>query len=77
MSHAKMSRPKLILVSTVVVVMGIVVFQNTEAVETELLFTTITMPRALLIAVSFLAGVLCGLLLANRRRHKKQAQEDD
>jgi len=72
-----MSRPKLILVSTVVVVMGIVVFQNTEAVEPELLFTTITMPRALLIAVSFLAGVLCGLLLANRRRHKKQAQEDD
>ncbi len=45
----------------------IVVLQNTQAVETRVLFTTITMPRALLLALALLLGFAAGYVLAHRR----------
>ena len=46
----------------------IIVLQNTEPVQTRLLFTTITMPRAALLftttVIGFCLGVLVSLLLA-------------
>lgn len=45
------------------ILVAIVVAQNTEAVETKLLFATLEMPRALLLFVTLLIGVVIGLLL--------------
>lgn len=57
-----------------IAVLGIValilVLQNTESVETRLLFVTITMPRAVLLLTTFLIGMIVGLLLAFLRKRK-------
>ena len=53
-------------VVTLLLVVIIVVFQNTETVETKLLFATLAMPRALLLFLTLLTGVIIGLVLATR-----------
>ncbi|MDD4071906.1 MAG: LapA family protein [Desulfobacterales bacterium] len=42
----------------------IIVLQNTAAIETRLLFFTVTMPRAVLLLLTFASGVIVGLLIA-------------
>jgi len=42
----------------------ILVFQNTQAVETKFLFMTMTMPRATLLAITMLIGIFIGILIA-------------
>jgi putative membrane protein len=42
----------------------IVVFQNTQTVETKFLFMTMTMPRAALLAITMLIGVFIGILIS-------------
>ncbi|MBN1846372.1 MAG: LapA family protein [Sedimentisphaerales bacterium] len=49
------------LILVVVLLAIIVIIQNTKAVETKLLFVTITMPRALLLLVTFLVGFSVGV----------------
>jgi uncharacterized integral membrane protein len=49
---------------TLIVLMLIVVFQNTEAVATRFLFITFTMPRAALLGITFLVGIGSGLLVS-------------
>ncbi len=41
----------------------ILVFQNTQAVETKFLFMTMTMPRAALLAITMLIGIFIGILI--------------
>lgn len=53
----------------------VVVLQNTESVETKLLFVTVEMPRAVLIGVTFVVGGICGLLLASRMNRKAAAKK--
>ncbi|MCF7855302.1 MAG: LapA family protein [Candidatus Pacebacteria bacterium] len=51
----------------------IVVFQNTEQVQTQVLWVTVSMPRALLLFITALIGFIIGLsaaLMFSRRRHK-------
>jgi uncharacterized integral membrane protein len=52
----------------------IIVLQNTEAVETKLVFATVTMPRALLLfttaVIGFAAGVLVALSLSKKRQSR-------
>ena len=50
---------------------AVVILQNTESVETRLLLATITMPRALLLAVTFLFGAVFGLVLGVRGSRAK------
>ena len=50
----------------------VVIFQNTEVVETKILLARISMPRALLLAVTFLAGMASGLILANHFTRKRK-----
>ena len=58
------------------VLMIVVILQNTEAVETKLLFVSISMPRALLLLITLLIGFVCGILLAGRiGRSKKKATD--
>ena len=56
----------------VVALVGVVVLQNTAAVETRLLFTTVTMPRAVLLFVTLSIGVVCGWFLGAWKRQKKK-----
>jgi uncharacterized integral membrane protein len=46
----------------------IIVLQNTEAVQTDLLFLSITMPRAVLLFGTLVIGFVLGILASLRRR---------
>ncbi len=59
-----MKRFRLIFAAIITVLVLIVVLQNTESVETKLLFMSFSMPRALLLFVTFLCGGVTGLLFA-------------
>ena len=54
------------------VLIAVFIAQNTAVVETKVLFVTIAMPRAALLAVTLLIGVVIGFVLAlNWGRQKK------
>ena len=57
-----MKKGKILLMAVLALLAIIIVFQNTEAVDTKLLFITVTMPRALLLIVVLLAGFILGLI---------------
>ena len=57
-----MKKVKFITVLIISLLALILILQNTRAVETRLLFMTITMPRALLLLVTFLVGFTAGLI---------------
>ena len=61
-----MTKFKVILLAVVGLLVLIVVLQNTEAVETRLLFLTVTMPRAVLLFGTLLIGFALGVLTAGR-----------
>ena len=70
-----MKRVKLIAAGVIAVLLIIVIVQNREPVETRLLLATVQMPRAMLLAVTFLLGATVGFLAASyiaaRRRKEK------
>lgn len=66
-----MKRIKLIGIGVLVLLIIIVVFQNTERVDTKLLFFTITMPRALLLAATAAIGFIVGLMSSLKIRKSK------
>ena len=57
-----MKKGKILLMAVLALLAIIIVFQNTEAVDTKLLFITVTMPRALLLIVVLLVGFILGLI---------------
>jgi uncharacterized integral membrane protein len=57
-----MRKVKIILIIIISVLALIVFLQNTETVQTKLLFASITMPRALLLLLTFLMGFIAGLI---------------
>ncbi len=62
-----------LLASLILAVLGlIIVLQNTNSVETRLLFITVTMPQAILLftttMVGFALGVLVALILSGRQQ---------
>ena len=59
-----MARAKLIAALVLVALVLIIVFQNTQPVETKFLFVTLTMPRAALLATTMLIGIGIGMLVA-------------
>lgn len=63
-----MARWKLIVIGLVGLLVLIVILQNTQAVQTRILFVTITMPRAVLLFGTTLVGAIVGILLARKRR---------
>jgi uncharacterized integral membrane protein len=54
---------KLISASVLAILVAILVVQNTEPVETHLLFATVAMPHAILIFIAAVAGFALGVLL--------------
>ncbi len=57
------------------VLIAIIIAQNTAVVETKVLFVTIAMPRAALLAVTLLSGVVIGFVLALNWGRKKKPTE--
>jgi uncharacterized integral membrane protein len=57
-----MARFKVILIVVLAVLLVIVILQNTETVDTRLLFVTVSMPRAALLGFAVLLGFVLGLL---------------
>jgi len=59
-----MKKMKLIVALVAILLIVIVILQNTQPVATRLLFITITMPNAVLIGLSLLIGVAAGIVIA-------------
>jgi len=55
---------KLIGALMAILLIVIVILQNTQPVATRLLFITITMPNAVLVGLSLLVGLAAGILVA-------------
>lgn len=66
-----MEKLKLIGALIGVVLLIIVILQNTEDVDTRILFVTISMPRALLIFISALIGAAVGMVAGTILNKKK------
>jgi len=65
-----MNKPKAILIGAVALLVLIVVLQNTESVDTRLLFATVSMPLAALLFTTLLIGYGLGLLTLTLRAKK-------
>ena len=65
-----MDKVKIVLVAVVALLVLIVVLQNTESVETTLLFVKVTMPRAALLFGTLLVGFALGALTGGKLVHK-------
>lgn len=61
-----MTRAKLIIAGILALLLLIVILQNTAAVETKILFVTLTMPRAVLLLGTTLVGFILGVLMSFR-----------
>lgn len=70
-----MKRPRLIAALVLTVLLVIVTLQNTENVETKLLFATVTMPRAVLLLTTTLTGFALGILASHLWRRKRGLPE--
>ena len=70
-----MAKLKLVALLVLVLLAIVLVMQNTQAVETRLLFATVTMPRAALLGLTLLIGFACGILVAIRVGKKKDASD--
>ena len=66
-----MKRIKKIGILVLALFIGIVVLQNTESVQTKILFLTITMPRAVLLFLTALIGFIIGILSSWRMGRKE------
>ena len=68
-----MKKLRLVLTFFLAGLVAIVALQNTEAVETHILFATVTMPRAVLLLTTSLIGFALGILtsLVWMRKHEK------
>jgi len=66
----RMKNIKIILVTVVVSLSVVVALQNKEQVETKFLFTTITMPRVLLLLATMTLGFIIGLITSGLLRRK-------
>jgi uncharacterized integral membrane protein len=63
---------KLIAAAILAILVAVLVVQNTEPVETHLLFATVAMPHAVLIFISSAAGFALGVLLTMSLRSKRK-----
>jgi uncharacterized integral membrane protein len=61
----KIGKAKIIVILIVSLLSLIVFVQNRQAVDTKLLFVTITMPLVLLLILTFVMGSILGLVIAS------------
>ena len=70
------NRIKIIGAAVAALLVLIIVLQNTEAVETKLLFITLTMPRAALLFGTLIVGFALGLLCSSWLSRGKNKGEE-
>jgi uncharacterized integral membrane protein len=70
-----MNRFKMISIAVLTILGVIIILQNTEPVETKLLFLSITMPRAILLMGTTLIGFALGVLVTLFFPRKEQPTE--
>ena len=70
-----MNRFKMISIAVLTILGVIIILQNTEPVETRLLFLSITMPRAILLMGTTLIGFALGILVSFFFQRKEQPKE--
>lgn len=68
---AILSKAKIAGILVLITLFVIVMFQNSESVETKILIMKLTMPRAALLLLTFMLGVAVGVLLAFLRPWRK------
>lgn len=61
-----LTKVKIVGLAVAALLVLIVALQNTEAVETKVLFTTVTVPRVVLLFVMLLVGYVVGIFTAIR-----------
>ena len=71
-----LSKTRVILAAVVGLLIVIIVLQNTEVVETKILFTTISMPRAALLFGTLVIGFALGVLTAGRIAARRKVSAD-
>jgi len=64
MPKGTMNKLKIVAIAVLALVVVIVVLQNTQAVETKLLFLTLTLPNAALLFGTLIIGIAIGVLTA-------------
>jgi putative membrane protein len=64
MSKGTINKMKIVAIAVIALVVVIVVLQNTQAVETKLLFLKVTMPNAALLFGTLIIGFAIGVLTA-------------
>ena len=69
-----MAKAKKILVGLCALLLVVIALQNTEAVDTRLLFYTVRMPRVLLLLVTLVFGFAAGVLVSTRRTRIKERE---
>ena len=75
MTSSRIQILKLLVVAIVAIARIVVIAQTPTAVDTRLLFVTVTMPRALLLLLTLATGFVLGLFFsAAILRRKKEAQ---
>jgi putative membrane protein len=72
-----MKKAKVITIVVIVLLALIVFLQNTQAVETRFLFLTVTMPRVLLLFVTFVLGFAGGVITASYVLRKPAKSEEN
>ena len=70
-----MKRFKMISIAILTILGVIIILQNTEQVETRLLFLSITMPRAILLMGTTLIGFALGILVSFFFQRKEKPKE--
>ena len=70
-----MKNVKVWAIALAALLVGALVLQNTESVETRLLFLRVEMPRAVLLFITFLAGAVVGLFAGSRLRDRSAPGE--
>lgn len=66
-----MKKAKLIAIAVVSILALIIVLQNTEPAQAHILFWMVEMSRALLLMLTFILGLVTGILLATHVLRKK------
>lgn len=73
-----MKKFKIAIILIVSLLSLIVFIQNRQAIDTKLLFVTITMPLALLLILTSIIGCIVGIILASfvlRQPHKSRPSD--
>lgn len=71
-----MKTAKLVGILVIVIVLGIVIIQNRDPVQTHILFFTVEMPQVLLLVLTAGAGFALGLLVALLTKEKPSTRAD-